>query len=113
MVGQRMLSIMAGRRVLRSFRQHRYGSEYVTEETLRRLAGIYRRGIAEVLGVPVEAIKEDITMKWARRWVEAFVKPEYIRYSSMHLESIFYEMGRDTGHLLRELKDSRFLYRRR
>ena len=44
---------------------------------LQTLAERYRNAVANVLGVPPEAIREDIVVKWARDWAEAYVKPEY------------------------------------
>lgn len=44
---------------------------------LQSLAYKYRNAIAEVLGVPPEAIREDIVVRWVKDWAEAYVKPEY------------------------------------
>ena len=44
---------------------------------LQTLAVKYRDAIAGVLGVPPEAIREDVVVRWARDWAEAYVKPEY------------------------------------
>ena len=44
---------------------------------LRSLAEKYRGAIANVLGVPPEAIREDMVVKWVTEWARAFVKPEY------------------------------------
>jgi hypothetical protein len=39
----------------------------------------WKRGIASALGVPVEAIREDVAEKWLINWMRALVKPEYWR----------------------------------
>lgn len=44
---------------------------------LRQLAIKYRNAIANVLGLPPEAIREDVVVKWVQHWVHAYVKPEY------------------------------------
>ena len=44
---------------------------------MQTLAIKYRNAIANVLGVPPEAIREDIVVRWVRDWAEAYVKPEY------------------------------------
>lgn len=53
----------------------------VTPETLtpaqRELMEKFRRGIADALGVPPEAIREDVLARWVVEWSKAFVKPEY------------------------------------
>ena len=49
---------------------------------LRYLAERYRNAIAEVLGLPPEAIREDVVVKWVKHWMHAFVKPEY--WSKLH-----------------------------
>ena len=57
------------------------GQEALTLEALtpeqRALAEEFRRGIASALGVPPEAIREDILVKWVKEWSRAFIKPEY------------------------------------
>lgn len=49
----------------------------ITQEQLEQIAERYRRGIAEFLGVPPEAIRKDIALKWAEHYVKAFTYPEY------------------------------------
>jgi hypothetical protein len=39
----------------------------------------WKRGIAAALGVPIEAIREDVAEKWLINWMRALVKPEYWR----------------------------------
>ena len=52
-----------------------------TPETLteaqKRLAEEFRRGIASAIGVPPEAIREDLVEKWVIEWSKALTKPEY------------------------------------
>jgi len=53
----------------------------VTPETLtpaqKALMEKFKRGIATALGVPPEAIREEVLAKWIIEWSKAFVKPEY------------------------------------
>ena len=69
----------------------------VTPETLteaqKRLAEEFKRGIASVLGVPPEAIRQDVVEKWVIEWSKAFTKPEYWAQG--------YELGRQLGEILR------------
>ena len=51
----------------------------VLPRKLRNLAEEYRRGIAAVLGVPPEYIRQDIVEKWVTEWARAFLTPEGIR----------------------------------
>ena len=44
---------------------------------LQRLAIKYRNAIAEVIGVPPEAIREDVVVKWVKHWMKAYLKPEW------------------------------------
>lgn len=37
----------------------------------------WKRGIASALGVPVEAIRDDVAERWLVEWMRALVKPEY------------------------------------
>ena len=46
----------------------------------RTLARKFKEGIASVLGVPPEAIKEGIVEKWVKNWSKAWVKSEYWTY---------------------------------
>jgi len=43
----------------------------------RELMEKFKVGIAEALGVPPEAIREDIVERWFIGFARAFVKPEY------------------------------------
>jgi hypothetical protein len=37
----------------------------------------WKRGIASALGVPPEAIREDVAERWLEHWIRALVKEEY------------------------------------
>jgi hypothetical protein len=45
------------------------------EELVKR----FRRGLAGALGVPEEAIREEVLRKWVTEWTRAIVKEEYLR----------------------------------
>ena len=45
------------------------------EELMRR----FRRGLADALGVPEEAIREDVLRRWVVEWTRAIVSPEYLK----------------------------------
>jgi len=61
----------------------RLWGEYIgiTPETLtpaqRELMERYKSAIATVLGVPPEAIREDMAARWVIEWSKKLVKPEY------------------------------------
>lgn len=59
-------------------------------EAQKRLAEEFRRGIAEALGVPPEAIREEAVERWVKQWTAAFVKPEYW----MQARRMGYELGK-------------------
>lgn len=44
---------------------------------LQRLAVKYRNAVANVLGVPPEAIREDVVVRWVTQWAKAYLKPEW------------------------------------
>jgi hypothetical protein len=64
-------------------------------EAQRRLGEEFRRGIAEALGVPPEAIREEPLERWIIAWTKAFVKPEYYAQGRA--------LGRELGQILREV----------
>lgn len=51
-------------------------SEDLTEEQ-KRLAEDFKLGISSALGVPPEAIRQDLVEKWVINWTRAMVKPEF------------------------------------
>ncbi len=70
---------------------------------LQTLALRYRDAIASVLGVPPEAIREDVVVRWVRDWAQAYVKPEYrsMVQALIYGEEPRYVRGKDTGfHVL-------------
>jgi len=75
-----------------------------TPETLteaqKRLMEEFRRGIAEALGVPPEAIKEEPLQKWIIEWTKAWVKPEYLKQIRIRASTV-YELGYHLGRILR------------
>ena len=46
-------------------------------ESQRHMAEEFRRGMASALGVPPEAIREDVVQRWIISFTQALVKPEY------------------------------------
>ena len=75
-----------------------------TPETLteaqKRLMEEFRRGIAEALGVPPEAIKEEPLQKWIVQWTKAWVKPEYLKQIKVRA-SVAYNLGYHLGRILK------------
>jgi hypothetical protein len=69
-------------------------------EAQRRLAEKFGLGIAEALGVPPEAIRQEIVEKWIREWSKAFVKPEFWQQVS---EEDMRNFGRITGEMIKAL----------
>jgi hypothetical protein len=49
----------------------------VSKPEQKALVEKYKRSLATALGVPVEAIREDVAEKWLMNWMKALVKPEY------------------------------------
>jgi len=43
----------------------------------KQLIEKWKKGIAEALGVPVEAMREDVAERWLEHWIKALVKTEY------------------------------------
>lgn len=43
----------------------------------KSMAEEFRIGMAEALGVPPEAIRDELVTKWLVNWSRAFVKPEF------------------------------------
>lgn len=65
-------------------------------ESQRRLAEEFKEGMASALGVPAEAIRQEVVEKWIVGWTRAMVKPEY--YASE-----VRELGRDIAEIVRSL----------
>jgi len=51
--------------------------EITLSPTQKALEQKYREAIAKVMGVSPEHIREDISEKWLKNWMKAFIKPEY------------------------------------
>jgi len=68
-------------------------------ETQRELAQEFRRGIAEALGVPPEAIREEMVQRWIIGFTKAFVKPEYWAEVAPTTRQIR-ELGRQIGEIV-------------
>lgn len=72
-------------------------------EAQKTLARSFKRGIASALGVPEEAIRQELVEKWIRRWTAAFVKPEYYAEAYVTLTGAEAEaLGREIAEILKE-----------
>ena len=69
-------------------------------ESQRQMADEFRRGMAGALGVPPEAIREEIVQKWVVNWTRAFVKPEYWAEVAPTTDRIR-DLGRQLGEIAR------------
>ena len=69
-------------------------------ESQRQMAEEFRRGMAGALGVPPEAIREDVVQKWIVNWTRAFVKPEYWAEVAPTTDRIR-DLGRQMGEMVR------------
>jgi len=69
-------------------------------EAQKRLMEEFRRGIASALGVPPEAIREDVLQKWIIEWTKAWVKPEYWRAMKVRA-SVAYDLGYELGRIVK------------
>jgi hypothetical protein len=49
----------------------------VTRPEHRALIEKYKRSLARAIGVPPEAIRDDVAERWLIHWLRALVKPEY------------------------------------
>ena len=75
-------------------------------ESQRQMAEEFRRGMADALGVPPEAIREDIVQKWIVNWTRAFVKPECWAEVAPTTDRIR-ELGRELGEVVRSALPAR------
>lgn len=75
-------------------------------ETQRQMADEFRRGMADALGVPPEAIREDVVQKWIVNWTRAFVKPEYWAEVAPTTDKIR-DLGRQIGEAVRGAMSSK------
>jgi len=69
-------------------------------ESQRQMAEEFRIGMASALGVPPEAIREDLVQKWIVNWTRAFVKPEYWAEVAPTTDKIRV-LGRELGEIVR------------
>ena len=69
-------------------------------ESQKQMAEEFRLGMAEALGVPPEAIREDLVQKWIVSFTHAFVKPEYWAEVAPTTGKIR-ELGRAIGDIVR------------
>ncbi len=69
-------------------------------ESQTQMAEEFRRGMAGALGVPTEAIREEIVQKWIVNWTRAFVKPEYWAEVAPTTDKIR-DLGRQLGEMVR------------
>ena len=69
-------------------------------ESQKQMAEEFRLGMAEALGVPPEAIREDLVQRWVVNWARAFVKPEYWAEVAPTTGKIR-ELGRNIGDIIR------------
>ena len=63
--------------VLDFFRQRTGIGGGTLTESQQQMAEEFRIGMASALGIPPEAIREDLVTRWIVGWTKAFVKPEY------------------------------------
>ncbi len=86
--------------VLDFFRERAGVTTGALTESQRQMAEEFRRGMADALGVPPEAIREDIVQKWIVNWTRAFVKPEYWAEVAPTTDRIR-DLGRELGEAVR------------
>lgn len=75
-------------------------------ESQRQMAEEFRIGMSQALGVPQEAIREEVVQKWLVNWTRAFVKPEYWAEVAPTTDRIR-DLGRQMGEMLRGILSAR------
>lgn len=70
------------------------------------MADEFRIGMASALGVPPEAIREEVVQKWLVNWTRAFVKPEYWAEVAPTTDRIR-DLGRQMGEMVRGILSAR------
>lgn len=75
-------------------------------ESQTQMADEFRRGMASALGVPPEAIREEVVQKWLVNWTRAFVKPEYWAEVAPTTDRIR-DLGRQMGEMVRGILSAR------
>ena len=88
--------------VLDFFRQRVGITAGTLTESQMQMAEEFRRGMATALGVPPEAIRDEIVQRWIVNWIRAFVKPEYWAEVAPTTDSIR-ELGRQIGEMVRNV----------
>lgn len=79
--------------VLDVLRGQKAGDDSETlDEAQKRLAEDFRRGLASALGVPPEAIRQDLVENWIVGWTRAVVDPAFLGQAE--------EFGRALGQIL-------------
>jgi len=86
--------------VIDFFRQRTGIGGNTLTESQQQMADEFRIGMAEALGVPQEAIRDDLVKKWILNWTRAFVKPEYWAEVAPTTGKIR-ELGRNIGDIVR------------
>jgi len=70
-------------------------------EAQRRLAERFKAGIADALGVPPEAIRQEPVERWVTEFTKAWVKPEYYAEAVLSIpEGEAYQLGRGLGEMI-------------
>jgi len=92
--------------VLDFFRQRTGIGGGTLTESQKQMAEEFRIGMSQALGVPPEAIREEIVQKWIVNWTRAFVKPEYWAEVAPTTDRIR-ELGRELGEMVRGILSAR------
>jgi len=77
----------------------------ITPETLneaqKRLMDEFRRGIADALGVPPEAIRPEPVERWIVEWTKAWVSPEFYAQAVVAMTaSEAHRLGKGLGEMI-------------
>lgn len=75
-------------------------------ESQKQMAEEFRIGMSQALGVPPEAICEDLVQKWIISYTHAFVKPEYWAEVAPTTDRIR-DLGRELGEIVRSALTAR------
>lgn len=84
--------------VLDFFREKVGVSRGTLTESQKQMADEFRIGMASALGVPPEAIREDLVQKWIVAYTRSFVKPEFWAEVAPTTDKI-----RDLGRIMGEI----------
>ena len=86
--------------VLDFFRQRTGIGGGTLTESQQQMAEEFRIGMATGLGVPPEAIREDVIQSWIVNYTRAFVKPEYWAEVAPTV-GVIRDLGRQIGEIIR------------